>query len=316
MSDEQTTTDTVSVKPKKSSSISLLLTLLVAIIAFVGMLFLWQQNLSKSNTLANLTDRINALHATTLIQQKAQGDLQQSVNTILQQQNQLAAIQRWQTAGQLLQLANVQYVILHQPNTSLKLLAAAATTLSYNKNSAAQTVLNAIAIDTSAIQPLLKMDTAQQLTSLNQLMAQVESMQVVSEKQFHPEIALDRDSSDNWWGHLKHNLKNLENLVVIRHINKPIEPLLAPQQFELLKSVLRAQLTLAQLAVMNHDQAAYTVALANIKEWINRYAGQNKNSLVILNEIDALTKQPIFDIKLSTLKSWQVWQQSNKDDPA
>lgn len=116
-------------------------------------------------------------------------------------------------------------------------------------------------------------------------------------------------SSDLWWRYLHEIRQDLGQLIRIEKTINPDEPLLSPTQESLLKENLRAQLTLARLALMVRDKRDYRTAVKIAADWMNRYydkkiqpAEEMLEILYQLTEADIGSQWPDFEETLSILQ--------------
>ncbi len=94
-----------------------------------------------------------------------------------------------------------------------------------------------------------------------------------------------------WWSKLK---KDLAPLVVFRKLDKPVEPLLSPEQSYYLKQNLRLMLEQAQLALMKKNQSLYEKSLEKAGEWVGTYfLRSNKTTDVLLSKLSALKNNEV-----------------------
>ena len=88
--------------------------------------------------------------------------------------------------------------------------------------------------------------------------------------------------------------KDIKSLIVIRNHQKPLEPLLAPNQHFFLVQNLALLLEQARLALLNGHNEIYQERLATTEKWINQYFDTEHNvTRNMLASIDELQK---FDI--------------------
>ena len=88
--------------------------------------------------------------------------------------------------------------------------------------------------------------------------------------------------------------QDIKNLIVIRHHDKPLQPLLAPDQHFFLVQNLALQVEQARLALLNGQNTVYQERLETIKKWINDYFDTSHNiTRNMLSNIEALQKVDI-----------------------
>jgi len=88
--------------------------------------------------------------------------------------------------------------------------------------------------------------------------------------------------------------KDLKSLIVIRNHEKPLEPLLAPNQHFFLVQNLALLLEQARLALLSGHNEIYQERLATTKKWINQYFDTEHN--VTRNMLASIEELQKFDI--------------------
>lgn len=83
--------------------------------------------------------------------------------------------------------------------------------------------------------------------------------------------------------------QQIKQLVVIRHHEKPIEPLISPLQDVYLKQNLQLQLEQAKVAVLLGDATLYRFTLEKITQWVKQFfVTDAKETQVVLRTLDQL----------------------------
>ena len=96
---------------------------------------------------------------------------------------------------------------------------------------------------------------------------------------------------EKWWSKLK---RDLAPMVVFRKLDKPVEPLLSPEQSYYLKQNLRLMLEQSQLALMKRNQSLYEKSLTKAGEWINTYfLRSNTHTELLLNKLKTLESRNV-----------------------
>ncbi len=93
---------------------------------------------------------------------------------------------------------------------------------------------------------------------------------------------------------LTQTLNELKQLVIIRRVDHPVEPLLAPEQAYYLKQNLHLMLEQAELALLDRKQVMYERSLNKAEKWVTTYFTQQQEDTVLLLET------------LTTLKNKQI----------
>ncbi|ARU54474.1 putative uroporphyrinogen III methyltransferase [Oleiphilus messinensis] len=89
-------------------------------------------------------------------------------------------------------------------------------------------------------------------------------------------------------------LSKLAKVMVFKNLDRPVEPLLSPEQAYYLKQNLRLMLEQAQLALLKKHQALYEQSLDKAMQWIQEYfLLENAATKALLNQLQQLKKQNI-----------------------
>ena len=104
--------------------------------------------------------------------------------------------------------------------------------------------------------------------------------------QFKAPVSLAAPNNETWFAKsLRISMDNLKSLVIIRHREQAITPLLAPMQEQNLQLILQQ----ASWAVLQHNQAIYAFSLNQAQEWLQRYFADNDQATIALsNQLSAL----------------------------
>ncbi len=115
---------------------------------------------------------------------------------------------------------------------------------------------------------------------------------------------LERIGSEIW--------SELKQLVVVRRIDMPEAPLLAPSQAYFLRENLRLRLLNARLSLLNRDEAGYREDMRAAQAWIKRYfdprGRQVGEALVLLRQLDAASlsfEMPSISESLDAVRSFK-----------
>jgi len=86
-----------------------------------------------------------------------------------------------------------------------------------------------------------------------------------------PESTETHTSQPGWQQKLWQSLKEMKDLVKIRHYSKPIEPLLTEAQQTMVKEILRSLLEQIRFSILENNQTIYDGALKDSIDWLNTY---------------------------------------------
>ena len=98
----------------------------------------------------------------------------------------------------------------------------------------------------------------------------------------------------------------LKEVVVVRHIEQPVAPLLPPQQQVYLTQNIQLQLSCAQWALLHQQQQVYQQCLAQANGWIAQYFVQSapatQSVLAALTELRKVDAKPALPDLSQTLE--------------
>lgn len=124
-----------------------------------------------------------------------------------------------------------------------------------------------------------------------------------------PEKSSEAPSSATWVDRLRHSLQSFKQLVIIRHLDQPLEPLLPEEQTRLLQHHLQLYLQQTQWALLHTNGEVYRASLTTLQHLIQRYfdvdAPITQNTLTIIEQLTKITISPPkldFDPLLSAIE--------------
>jgi len=300
-------------EPTKSktslSSIIAVLALTLGLILTAGLsIFYWQvmsdlteinrttATLEKQNRALNqqLLDNITNLREEFQTQQAALTNLQQ-----LSKGNPLTW--RFAEAKYLVQLANYHLTFTRDVTAALALLQTAEQRIASLNDPVLQPLRQMMANNIAALQAVPKVDLAGLLTRITALQIQVNTLPAIglpSAQQQPVDVAeeqavlnqspLRKAIHDSW--------VTLQKIVVIRHQDQQISPLLSPEQQAYLHQNLQLILQQAQWAALRGQEDIYQSSLQQARKWVERYFAKNLPAtqafLVALAELQKVNVQP------------------------
>lgn len=132
---------------------------------------------------------------------------------------------------------------------------------------------------------LSQLDAVQ--TNITQLSIQAPSFEPTAPQ------AQDNSSGSNspWKASLKNSLNSLKSLVIIRHNDEDIKPLLSPLYEAILKESMRLNIQEAQWAIINNNPEAYQLALNQALTTLKRgFSIQQTNISAVMKQLIGLQK--------------------------
>ncbi|UTW05482.1 uroporphyrinogen-III C-methyltransferase (plasmid) [Amphritea atlantica] len=304
-------------KPESKASWAGRIALLLALIALVGVGYLYwlqlqaesliQQNqqtaaaelnstLEKnqqqlSQQIGSLNQTLSALQSKSAQDQSNINELQDRLTRSIQQvtaaQNSNRADWLLAEVEYLLRLANQRVLMEQTPNGALQLLRSADKILRETDDVSIYDIRKAVAADIAALEAVPQLDTEGVFLRLGALSAQVDQLQVIPLTEQHklPEL-LDQVNSEafasSWSSDIKAAWATLSDkaskLIVIQDRSEPVEPLLSPQQSYYLQQNLHLMLEQAQLSLLQRKPKSYLNSLTKAQQWVGTYFEQNHSN--------------------------------------
>ena len=276
-------------KPKPRSFTAFLL--LAGLALLLALFALWQVH--ETDVRAKV--RLRQLHQLLNQQQRALSDTEQSLNQLSQQTNNQAEDWVLDETLYLLKLAQYNLVFLNDTELATNLLKTANQNL-VDLNDAAllparQTVTNAL----TQLSNTPNVDITSLLLQLNAISVEIEQLPFAPNRLPKPvETPIQSATPQTWWQQLTQNLKKV---VIIHRLQRPIMPMLSPEQRGFLIDNIQYQLSQAQWAVLHHKQPLYKASLNQAIHWIRDYFlldnTVTENTLQTLQQLVKTNVQPV-----------------------
>ena len=112
-------------------------------------------------------------------------------------------------------------------------------------------------------------------------------------------VTLETESvtDDGWRGQLLQGfyraVDGVSELIRVRRRNAPLEPLLSPEEDQLLRHNLGLMMEQAQLALLREEQAVYQASLAKAKKWLGDYFDLNEGAKQLVEQLSELEQQNV-----------------------
>ena len=337
-------TDHNDIRPKRSVTIGFVFVL--SVIAILSVAFLWYQSNTQYKTLLQQQQQLTqqwqqtqTLQSQLTTDNKQLHTAQRAQNErIEQQQNTLTDMdglinqntQTWRLAriDYLIQLANYQAIFMHNAAEAIALLKAANKEVMQAKQPQWLPLANALHQDINTFSAIPVLNISDTLSQLNALDGQLNQLPLnvahFSENAMKPPasetvIPMNTTSIRHWaWWKARFQLlwQELRGVLIIRHNNKSIIPIVDAQQQAYLRQNVHLMLFQVKWAVINHDNALYHLSLNQLTQWIHDYFNvQSPVTKTILANIDALQKLtltptlPTIDKSITALQT--IMEQDN-----
>ena len=118
---------------------------------------------------------------------------------------------------------------------------------------------------------------------------------MVAQQKIKTEPTLSVSHKTDWSDFIQTLWADVKGLMVIRHNEKPITPLLPPDQRIFLYQNLRLKLEMAQLAMLRRDTVAMKSSLSDVQNWLDTYF--EKDSPAVQNLLSKISALEDIDLK-------------------
>ncbi len=300
--------------PKKPARWPGILALLLALLALLGVGYLYWLQLQTSQSLDNaqqqtsdavtaalnenkqlinqqlgaVNQQMSSLKSQSSAEKTNISELQERLTRSIQQvtAQQQTSRKDWLLAEveYLLRLANQRVLMEQTPQGALQLLRSADKILSETDDVSIYAVRKMLAADITALEAVPELDTEGVFLRLGALNGQVEQLKIIPLTEQHklPDIVAEVSSgtlSDNLSADIQAAWAKVsskfEQLIVIQHRDAPVEPLLSPQQNYYLQQNLHLMLEQAQLSLLQRKPRSYLSSLEKAEQWTGSYFEQS-----------------------------------------
>lgn len=301
---------------KKSSKIapSMLLAstaIFIAIAAGLGTVFLWQQYSTLDQRMQVTVNTIRHVSQKQLAQQNSniqalQSQFAQMQEIIETTQSNLAHILKITSTSDLeralgdvaylIHLANLHLSVGHDVSTSLHLLTLAQQRLQEMPDPSLFELKKALDHDIAQLKKTPVVNRADIALELNTLSDSIQQLPLLPTTQsLKKEIQQQQATTlsptqKRWYQKMWENIVGLKELVVIRHVQKPVAPLVGPQQQIFLRENLQVKLIQAQWAILNQKPKLYQQSLQTAIDWLKNYYEIKSAAQPIIEKLQRLQK--------------------------
>ncbi len=302
---EPSDTDTPPAKPNKTKTSKLaILALLLALIALAiigyGYTLIQKMHIQQSEQVSALKEQLSNSDSNnrTLQQQNGQilgelsqvrsatseqkanvNELQSRLSRAMQQVSKLGTDTRkdWLMAEveYLLRLANQRVLMERNAVGALSLLQGADRILKETDDVSIYPVRKALALDIVALEAIPNVDIEGIYLKLSAINSQVDNLRLlpITDKHQLPEMLqqITPDALSQVNASWASAMDKLGSLIVIRHRDEPVTPLLSPEQHYFLTQNLQLMLEQTQQALLQGKQDAYSAGVKKASQWIDTY---------------------------------------------
>lgn len=202
-------------------------------------------------------------------------------------------------AEYLLRLANQRLTMERDAKGAEAILKAADKVLAESDDPGLYTIRQMLANELLSLQNLMSVDREGIFLRLDSLINMLDTLEQQAflrepveggENLFASALVPEISDTPLW----KELWSELKQLIVIRRLDTPAEPLLPPEQSHYLKLNLRMMLEQAELALLEKNQTRYQHSLAQAQRWLSQYfSEQSPQTQSMQNLLQELSTQSI-----------------------
>lgn len=306
---------TTPAKPAKSSNAGVITLIFIITIGMAGGLYLlWEeqqqikfkqkissQNIEQQlNSLKQAQDDANQLSENRIKEiHEFQENLRVNLTNLIRNKEHLRNDWLLAEAEYLVQLANHRLLLEKDVTTAAVALKAADTRLAEVADPALLPIRKILAKDLQTLNNIPTIDLAGLSVTLSALSNNISNLPLntpdpkthkISQTEKSPastDVKSVKDLPAAIW-------KDIKSLIVIRNHEKPLQPLLAPEQHFFLVQNIGLLLEQSRLALLNGHNEIYQERLATTVKWINQYFDTEHN--VTRNMLSSIAELQKFDI--------------------
>jgi uroporphyrin-III C-methyltransferase len=277
---------------------------------------LQDQQKTQQATITQLQTALNAESKENLTQKQLIEDNQNMLHQMHAELNNNPSEWLITQTTHLLKLANMALYFEHNIPVTVDILKEADQRLYSTGNPALMPVRQLIAEDIASLEANPDIDIAGIYLRLQAIMLQAKRLPLIK-LQFHQDAdqsTQTKTASSGFKRALNEFTKGLNQLVVVRHNNHMVNPLLTETQASLLRETLQLQFNQAQWAVLHRQALIYQGAITNLASIIKQYYLTNAQSSAILAALDKLKQievKPALPVIHDALAALNSYQQQN-----
>lgn len=206
--------------------------------------------------------------------------------------------------NQLIQLAQYNLVYFHDTDNAMSALTLADKQLStiISPDIRLENLHQLLTQNLTNLKALPHIELTTSLAQIQILKSQITQLPLLPTSNSatpNPEVATTNFSENKWVRMLQTSLNSFRQLIVIRRLNKPIEPLLPEREQQYLQHNLILLLQQAQWALIHHEAIIYQSSLQEIQENIkNHFAA---NSPITQTVMQSITQLKQIDLQTSPI---------------
>ncbi|WP_342227524.1 uroporphyrinogen-III C-methyltransferase [Rickettsiella endosymbiont of Rhagonycha lignosa] len=262
---------------------------------FLSLSFFWLKNRERENGYHNVLSALqNQIAQSQTDDKNRQQQISQLQNFIEQKFSASDNAILLANVNQLIQLAQYNLIYFHDTDNALSALMLAnkqlGTIISPDiRLENLQHLLTQYLTNLKALPHIELATSLAQIQTLKMQITQLPLLPTSDSSTSNPDVSANNLSGNKWIRMLQNNLNSFRQLIIIRHLNKPIEPLLPETEQQYLQHNLLLLLQQTQWALIHHEPTVYQSSLQQIQENIkNHFASSSPNTQAVLQSINQL----------------------------
>lgn len=252
---------------------------------FLGLSYFWTHNREQQNEYQSQLSTLQTQISQTQVNDKnRQQQIFQLQNFIEQKLSSNDNTILLANVNQLIQLAQYNLVYFHDADNAVSALMQADQQLStiISPDIRLEHLHQLLTQYLTTLKALPHIDLATILAQLQAVKLQITQLPLIpilnSSIPSNPEVMNSNPQENKWLHALKNSFDNFRQLIIIRRLNKPIEPLLPETEQQYLQHNLLLLLQQAQWALIHHEPTIYQSSLQEIQESLKEHFAMNSPS--------------------------------------
>ncbi|MFZ0219439.1 MAG: uroporphyrinogen-III C-methyltransferase [Candidatus Aquirickettsiella sp.] len=274
---------------------------------FLGLSFFWLKNKER---IAEYHNQLSILQTQVLQSQNEDKNLQQHIVQLQDFIEQKISAKDnailFNNVNQLIQLAQYNLVYFHDTDNALSALTLADKQLAtiISPDSRLENLRQLLTQYLTNLKTLPRTDLGATLGQLQTLKIQITQLPLLiiinpNSVTPNPNVVAHSSSENKWLSTLQNTLYSFRQLIVIRRLNKPIEPLLSETEQQYLQHNLLLLLQQAQWALIHHEAPIYQSSLQEIQETIKDHFAPS--SPITQTALQSITQLKQIDLQTPSL---------------
>ncbi len=198
-------------------------------------------------------------------------------------------------AEYLLSVANRRLHLMGDVRTTIEALKAADHRLRESGDTAGFKIRSQIAKEITAVKQVQVADVVGIYSTLEMLEESVDKLKLFlpysGKEQSKADVAEKESASSDINDALDDALIEIEGIVTIRRLDRAVNSIITPEQMIFIKEQLSTKLAIVKLALVQHDDALYQVAIKDVLQWLSDNFIKDatyKNYVLELNRLKAI----------------------------